>query len=182
MSRIGNQPIHLPQGVTFVLTDNTMEVTGPLGKLTQTLPSGVKVVQEDQKLTFTRQDHTPAQRALHGLARALANNMVEGVTKGFTKTLELVGTGYRVAAAGEGLTLNLGLSHPVDVAATPGVTMTVEGNNKIHIKGIDKAIVGQVAANIRKVRPPEPYKGKGIRYQDEVVRRKAGKAAKATAK
>lgn len=182
MSRIGNQAIILPENVQFTLDNKVIEISGPLGKLTQTLPTGISTHLEGQVLTFKRRGNLPQERALHGLTRALVANMVEGVTNGFSKTLELVGTGYRVAASGNGITLNLGLSHPVEFTAPEGVTLTVEGNNKIHLKGIDKTLVGQAAANIRKTRPPEVYKGKGIRYQGEIVRKKAGKAAKAAAK
>lgn len=182
MSRIGNQIITLPSGVTLSVENGLIEVSGPLGKLSATLPNGIKAEQTDTTVSFRRNSDTPAQRALHGLTRALVANMTVGVTQGFAKTLELVGTGYRVSAAGQGLVLSLGLSHPVEFTPPEGVTLTVEGNNKIHIKGIDKELVGQTAANIRKVRPPEVYKGKGIRYQGEVVRRKAGKAAKVGAK
>lgn len=182
MSRIGNAPITLPQGVTLTLTDHTIDVTGPLGKLTTSLPVGIKLEQDGQTLKFTRKSNIPAVRALHGLSRALVANLIEGVTKGYSKTLELVGTGYRVSATGNSITLNLGLSHPVSFTAPEGVTLTIEGNNKIHIKGINKELVGQTAANIRAARPPEVYKGKGVRYEGEVVRRKAGKAAKVGAK
>lgn len=172
----------MPQGVNFTLTNHLVEVTGPMGKLSKEIAPSIEIKQDGQNITFVRHSDVPANRALHGLARASVANMVEGVTKGFEKTLELVGTGYRVTAVGTGITLNLGLSHAVNFDAPEGITMTVEGNNKIHIKGINKELVGQTAANIRKVRPPEVYKGKGIRYSGEVVRRKAGKAAKVGAK
>lgn len=178
MSRIGLAPITLPETVTAQVAGQTVTVKGPLGELKETLPAEVRIVRTDSNLTFERKNNIPAVRALHGLSRALVANMVEGVTKGFEKRLELVGTGYRVAASGQGLTLSLGLSHPVNVTPDAGVTLKTEGNNLIIVSGISKATVGQMAANIRKIRPPEPYNGKGIRYQGEVVRRKAGKAAK----
>lgn len=182
MSRIGNQPIIMPENVHFNLSGSLMQVEGPLGKLEEKLPNAISVKQAGQTLTFARRSNLPQERALHGLTRALVANMVVGVTTGYQKTLELVGTGYRVTAVGTGINLNLGLSHAVDFAAPESVTITVEGNNKIHLKSINKALLGQTAANIRKVRPPEVYKGKGIRYLGEVVRKKAGKTAKAGAK
>lgn len=181
MSRIGNQLITIPANVTLTITDNTVVAKGPLGELTQELPKKIKLEQKDQALIFIRPDDIPATKALHGLSRALINNLIIGVTEGFAKNLEMVGTGYRVSKQGEKLVLQVGLSHNVEIDPVPGITYEVEGNNKITIKGIDKHLVGQTAANIRAIRPPEPYKGKGIRYQDEVVRRKAGKAAKAAA-
>lgn len=181
MSRIGLSPITLPDKVTAVLDGQTVIVKGPLGELKETLPREIRVSLSENTLAFKRSNNIPAVRSLHGLSRALVANLVDGVTKGFEKRLELVGTGYRVASQGSGLTLSVGYSHPVLVATTPGITLKAEGNNAIVISGIDKQAVGQVAANIRKIRPPEPYNGKGIRYQGEVVRRKAGKAAKAGA-
>jgi large subunit ribosomal protein L6 len=181
MSRIGSQPIAIPENTTVTLSDNIVTVKGPLGELTKDLPKRIKVEIKDKIITFTRPNDNPKVKALHGLTRALVNNLIEGVNKGFEKKLEMVGTGYRVTKNGEGLTLTVGYSHPVEVEPTPGVTLEVEGNNKITIKGIDKHLVGQTAANIRAIKTPEPYKGKGIRYEGEVVRRKAGKAAKAVA-
>lgn len=178
MSLIGNSPITIPDSVTVDLKPHHLEVVGPLGTLKHQLPREIKAQKDDHLLTFQRSSHLPAHRALHGLTRALAANMVEGVTKGFEKRLEMVGTGYRVAKTGTGISLSVGLSHSVELTPPPGITLEVEGNNKIIIKGIDKYLVGQTAANIRNVRKPEPYKGKGIRYEGEVVRRKAGKAAK----
>lgn len=181
MSRIGNTPVTIPEGVTVNLDGHTLTVKGPKGELTDTLPRNIKINIENSSITFTRPNNTPDNKALHGLVRSLVANMVEGVTEGFSRTLEMVGTGYRVSKQGNGLQVTVGLSHPVDIEAVEGVTLEAEGNNIIHVKGINKQVVGQVAANIRKIRPPEPYKGKGIRYQGEHVRRKAGKAAKAAA-
>ncbi len=178
MSRIGNASITLPDSVTLTVDHHALKMTGPLGELSWNLPTPIKLTQEDKVLSFTRKSNLPAYRALHGLSRATINNLVEGVTKGFTKNLEMIGTGYRVARSGQGLTISVGFSHPVEVAAPDGIEFTVEGNNKIKVYGINKELVGQTAANIRKIRPPEPYKGKGIRYEGEFVRRKAGKAAK----
>ncbi len=181
MSRIGTQPIHIPDSVTVSVEGQLITVKGPLGQLSQVIPQSIKPTYKDNQITFTRSANTPEIKSLHGLARALVNNLITGVTQGFTKELELVGTGYRVAKAGDKISLSVGYSHPIEVEPTPGVNLEIEGNNKIIIKGIDKQLVGQLAANIRAIRPPEPYKGKGIRYSGEVVRRKAGKAAKATA-
>ncbi len=181
MSRIGNQPISLPNGVTFKQEGVTVTVTGPKGSLSQIMPSQIKITQGDNKLEFSRKSDEPKIRALHGLVRSLVNNMVLGVTEGFVKHLELVGTGYRVATEGLGLNLSVGLSHQVKVVPQEGVTLKVEGNNHIIVTGIDKHLVGQMAANIRKVRPPDAYKGKGIRYQGETVKLKPGKSAKAGA-
>jgi large subunit ribosomal protein L6 len=181
MSRIGKAPITLPDAVTLVQDGDLLTVSGPLGQLSWHLPRQIKLKTEDKVLNFTRQGNLPAHRALHGLSRATVNNLVEGVTKGFTKHLEMVGTGYRVAKQGAGLSVSVGYSHPVEVTPPDGITLEIEGNNKIIVKGINKELVGQTAANIRKIRPPEPYKGKGIRYEGEYVRRKAGKAAKAAA-
>jgi len=181
MSRVGNKPITVPQGVTVIITDREVKVTGPKGSLDINIPRPITVKQEDLVLSFSRPNDEPANRALHGLARNLVNNAVIGVVEGFEKKLQLVGTGYRVATHPDGITLSLGFSHPVIFKKTPGIDLKIEGNDKITITGIDKHLVGQVAANIRSLRPPEPYKGKGVRYQDEVVRRKAGKTAKAGA-
>lgn len=178
MSLIGTTPLALPDNVNLTVDGPRLQIQGPLGTLTHRLPREIKMIQTDRVLTFERKSNLPAHRALHGLTRALVANMVEGVTKGFEKRLELVGTGYRVSQAGDKLNITAGFSHPVEVTASSGVSFTTEGNNKITVKGIDKYAVGQAAANIRKIRPPEPYKGKGIRYEGEVVRRKAGKAAK----
>jgi len=181
MSRIGNQPIIIPDSVTVTQEGNSVTVKGPQGELTQGLPKQIKIEIKDKELTFSRPTDTPEIKSLHGLTRALVNNMITGVTQGYSKELEMVGTGYRVAKSGDKLTLSVGYSHPIEFTPNSGISFEVEGNNKITIKGIDKQLVGQVAANIRAVRPPEPYKGKGIRYVGEQVRRKAGKAAKAAA-
>lgn len=179
MSKIGRQIISIPAGVTITVNPDSIVVKGPKGELSEKTMPGITVTAENGKVVVTRDSDLPAQRAAHGLIRSLVNNMVDGVTKGFERKLEMVGTGYRVAVKGQGISLSVGFSHTVEVAPPKGITFAVEGNNKIKISGIDKHLVGQVAANIRKVRPPEPYKGKGIRYEGEEVRRKAGKAAKA---
>lgn len=177
MSRIGRKAIIIPSAVKLDIATDKITVTGPKGQLFVPVQGKVKAVLEGDKLSFSRSADDKATRALHGLARSLAQNAVDGVTTGFVKDLELVGTGYRVAATGSNLTLSLGFSHPIVFKAVPGITLAVEGQTKIKISGIDKQLVGQVAANIRKLKQPEPYKGKGIRYSDEVIRRKAGKAA-----
>ncbi len=179
MSRIGRLPIPLSPKVQVTVEGNSVTVKGPKGELSMEKHPDVGLQVEEGKLVVTRSTDQPRHRALHGLTRALLANMVTGVEHGFTRTLELQGVGYRAQQAGSKVTLALGFSHPVDVEPPPGVTIEVEGTSRIHVKGIDKQMVGQVAANIRKLRPPEPYKGKGIRYMDERVRRKAGKAGKA---
>jgi len=181
MSRIGAKSVHLPEQVKLELQGQTIKVTGPKGELTCQLPRKIKLSQEEGKVSFSRSDNTPEVKALHGLARSLVNNMVIGVTEGYKKELQLVGTGYRVSTHPDGLSLTLGFSHPIVVKKVDGIDFDIEGNNKIFISGIDKQLVGQVASDIRGLRPPEPYKGKGIRYADEVVLRKAGKAAKTAA-
>jgi large subunit ribosomal protein L6 len=179
MSRIGRSPIPLPSGVEVKLSDRHVTVSGPRGTLQRDLPGEITARQEDSTLLVERPDDERANRALHGLTRSLLNNMVLGVTNGFTKDLEIVGVGYRAIARGPGnLELALGFSHPVLVAAPEGITFEVPAPTRISVKGIDKELVGQVAANIRKIRKPEPYKGKGVRYAGERVVRKAGKAAK----
>ncbi len=177
MSRIGRKSITIPTGVKVDVTPTLLTVTGPKGQLTVPVQGKVAAHLEADKLSFSRTSEDKETRALHGLARSLAQNAIDGVTTGYVKDLELVGTGYRVAATGANLTLSLGFSHPVIFKAVPGVTLAVDGQTKIKISGIDKQLVGQVAANIRRLKAPEPYKGKGIRYSDEVVRRKAGKTA-----
>lgn len=177
MSRIGRKSISIPSGVTVTVADKSVTVKGPKGELTSPLFAGIKVQVADNELVVERSNDRIQTRAHHGLVRSLINSNIVGVTEGFSKTLKLVGTGYRAQAKGQGLSLAVGYSHPIEVAATPGVTFTLQGNDTIIVAGADKQIVGQVAANIRKVRPPEPYQGKGIRYEDEVVRRKQGKAA-----
>ena len=178
MSRIGRQPVPVPSGVTITLgDDNIVNVKGPKGELTRQFPATMALNREEDVINVVRPNDEGQQRALHGLSRSLLNNMVVGVTTGFTTTLEVLGVGYRAQMQGSNLQLALGFSHPVIVAPPEGITFTVEGP-RVHVTGIDKELVGQVAANIRKRRPPEPYKGKGIRYSGERVRRKAGKAGK----
>ncbi|HEY5252375.1 MAG TPA: 50S ribosomal protein L6 [Acidimicrobiales bacterium] len=179
MSRIGRSPIEVPGGVTVTVDGPLVTVAGPQGTLARQLPGAITVRQEDTNLIVERPDDQRQNRALHGLTRSLVANMVTGVTAGFTKELEIVGVGYRAAARGPGsLELALGFSHPVLVDALEGVTFDVPTPTRIVVKGIDKEKVGQVAADIRKLRKPEPYKGKGVRYLGERVVRKAGKAAK----
>jgi large subunit ribosomal protein L6 len=179
MSRIGKLPIPLAKNVQVEIDGGNVRVKGPKGELTRDFPPGISFALDDGKVTVSRPDDEKKSRALHGLSRSLLANMIIGVADGFTKTLELQGVGYRVTQAGEKVTLAVGFSHPVEVAPPAGIQLEVEGNTKLHVRGIDKELVGQVAANIRKVRKPEPYKGKGIRYLGERVRRKAGKAGKA---
>jgi large subunit ribosomal protein L6 len=179
VSRIGKLPIPLAKNVEITLDGSTVKVKGPKGELVRTFPEGMSFNVEDGKITVARPNDEKQFRALHGLSRSLLANMVTGVGEGFTKTLELQGVGYRATQAGQGITLAVGLSHPVEVTPPEGVQLEVEGTSRVHVRGIDKELVGQVAANIRKVRKPEPYKGKGIRYLGENVRRKAGKAGKA---
>ena len=178
MSRIGRMPIPVPSGVKVDIAGDSITVTGPKGALNLKVASPIEVKEEEGNLVVTRPDDERDSRALHGLTRTLVSNMVTGVTDGFEKTLEIVGTGYRVAANGTGLEFQLGFSHPVVVAAPEGISFAVESPVKFKVQGIDKQKVGEVAANIRKLRKPEPYKGKGVRYEGEVVRRKAGKAGK----
>jgi len=178
MSRIGRMPISVPEKVSVAVEDRLVRVTGPKGELTQPIPEGIHVVQQDGHLVVERESEIKRHKALHGLTRTLVNNMITGVTTGFSKTLEITGVGYRATMAGQRLNLALGFSHPVDVAPPPGITLATEGANRIIVSGIDKQQVGETAAQIRRLREPEPYKGKGIRYSDEVVRRKAGKAGK----
>lgn len=178
MSRIGRLPIEIPAGVEVKLDGSLVSVKGPKGELSLTVASPIEVKVEDGQVVVTRPDDERNSRALHGLTRTLIANNIIGVTAGYSKDLEVVGTGYRVMAKGSGLEFALGFSHPVNVEAPEGITFKVEGQNKISIVGIDKQLVGETAANIRKIRPPEPYKGKGIRYAGEQVRRKAGKAGK----
>jgi large subunit ribosomal protein L6 len=178
MSRIGRQPITVPAGVTAKVDGSDVTVTGPKGTLSLTVADPIVVSAEDGTLVVTRPDDERISRSLHGLTRTLVANMVTGVTQGYEKGLEIVGTGYRVAAKGTDLEFQLGFSHPVLVKAPEGISFQVESPVKFKVQGIDKQKVGEVAANIRKLRKPEPYKGKGVRYEGEVVRRKAGKAGK----
>jgi len=179
VSRIGKSPIPLPSGVEVAVDGRHVRVTGPQGTLERDLPGEITLRQEDTTLLVERPNDERQNRALHGLTRSLVNNMVLGVTTGFTKELEIVGVGYRAAAQGPGrIELALGFSHPVAVDAPGGISFEVPVPTRIIVKGIDKELVGQVAANIRKIRKPEPYKGKGVRYAGEVVQRKAGKASK----
>lgn len=178
MSRIGKVPVPVPAGVDVTIDGAVVTVKGPKGSLTHTVPGPISVVQEDATLVVTRQDDERVSRSLHGLTRTLIANLVTGVTEGYTKKLEIVGTGYRVTAKGNDLEFALGFSHPVLVPAPDGISFAVETPTKFSVSGIDKQQVGEVAANIRKIRKPEPYKGKGVRYAGEQVRRKAGKAGK----
>ncbi len=179
MSRVGRSPIPVPQGVTVALEDGAVTVTGPQGKLARRLPQGITVTREGDVLSVARSDDEREQRALHGLTRSLVANMVTGVTQGFSKELEIVGVGYRAnARSPQAIELALGFSHPVVVDAPDGISFEVPAPTRIVVRGIDKELVGQVAADIRKIRKPEPYKGKGVRYAGERVLRKAGKAAK----
>ena len=178
MSRIGRLPIDIPGGVTVTVEGQNVTTKGPKGELSLTVASPITVAIEENQVVVTRPDDERNSRSLHGLTRTLIANQIEGVTQGFSKALEVVGTGYRVASKGAGVEFALGYSHPITVDPPAGITFTVEGNNKLTVSGIDKQAVGEVAANIRKLRKPEPYKGKGVRYEGEVVRRKAGKAGK----
>ena len=178
MSRIGKLPIPLPAGVTVAIDGQHVSVKGPKGELALTVSEPIKITLEDNNVIVTRPDDEAKSKSLHGLTRTLIANNVHGVSTGFTKTLEIVGTGYRAASKGSNLELALGFSHPVVVEPPQGITLTVEGNTKIIVSGVDKQAVGEVAANIRKIRKPEPYKGKGVRYEGEKVRRKAGKSGK----
>jgi large subunit ribosomal protein L6 len=177
MSRIGKQPIELPAGVNVAISPGRVQVNGPLGELSQNVPARMLVEQDDGNLVVKRPTERGDDRALHGLTRSLIANMVEGVTNGFEKRLEIQGVGYRASLRGTDLELNVGLSHPVVVKPPQGITFEVPETTRVLVKGIDKQQVGEIAAQVRKVRPPEPYKGKGIRYEGEYVRRKIGKRA-----
>lgn len=179
MSRIGKKPIPVPAGVEFKVDGNTALVSGPKGKLSQEIPAGIEVVLEDGAIVVRRPNDEKKFRALHGLTRSLLANMVEGVSKGYSKALEVNGVGYRAAKQGNKLLLTVGYSHPVEIEPFPGIEFEVPAPNKVIVKGIDKQKVGQMAAEVRGIREPEPYKGKGIRYENEYVRRKAGKTGKA---
>lgn len=178
MSRIGKLPITVPSGVDVTIADSTVTVKGPKGTLSHTVADPIVVEQNDGVLEVKRPDDERESRSLHGLSRTLVNNMVVGVTQGYSKTLEIVGTGYRVQARGRDLEFALGFSHPIVIEAPEGVTFTVENPTHFAVQGIDKQVVGETAANIRKLRRPDPYKGKGVRYEGEQIRRKVGKAGK----
>lgn len=175
MSRIGNRIITIPAGVTVELVDNVVTVKGPKGELTQAMLKDITMKQEDNKIILERKNE--AAKAMHGTMNALVNNMIIGVTKGYEKGLEIVGVGYRFNVQGSKLVISAGYSHPVNIEVPKGITVESVSNTEITVKGIDKVLVGEFAANIRKVRQPEPYKGKGIRYKDEHIRRKEGKKA-----
>ena len=175
MSRIGKKTIAVPKGVTVTLDGQTVSVKGPKGERSWTVAEEIEVKQEGDELSLTPRSDTPRARAMWGLSRTLVDNMVVGVTDGFEKTLELVGVGYRAALKGQALSLQLGFSHEVDIVPPAGITFVVPKQTEIKISGNDKQVVGEIAATIRKLRPPEPYKGKGVRYQGETVRRKEGK-------
>ena len=177
MSRIGRRPIEVPVGVTVAVSPGQVQVTGPLGELSQVVPARMKIENSESEIVVTRPTDRGQDRALHGLTRTLIANMVEGVTKGFEKHLEIQGVGYRAQLKGADLELAVGYSHSVVVRPRGGISFDVPTPTQIVVKGIDKQMVGQTAAEVRKVRPPEPYKGKGIRYRDEQVRRKVGKRA-----
>lgn len=177
MSRIGRTPIPVPAGVQIEIADRSVQVSGPRGELSRPVPPGIQIVQEDGELRVTRASDAPQQRALHGLTRTLVANMVVGVTDGFTKRLEIQGVGYRAQQAAHGVVIQVGYSHPVEFPAPEGIQITVEAGNRVLVSGANKELVGETAARIRAIRKPEPYKGKGIRYAGELVRRKAGKAA-----
>jgi large subunit ribosomal protein L6 len=179
MSRIGRKPISVPAGVDIAIDGGTVTVKGPKGQLSHTLADPITIEKaDDGQFVVVRPDDERRSKELHGLSRTLIANMVQGVTEGYRKSLEIAGTGYRVTAKGTDLEFALGFSHPVLVKAPSGITFTVERPTLFHVAGIDKQQVGEVAANIRKIRPPEPYKGKGVKYLGEVIRRKAGKAGK----
>lgn len=176
MSRIGRMPITVPTGVKVAIKEGEVTVTGPNGELHRCFSPDISIAQQDNTLIVSRPSDSKRHRSLHGLTRSLLANMVEGVTRGFDKTLEIVGVGYRAEKTGDKLVFRLGFSHPVEVTPLPGVSLSVEGANRIRVSGINKEMVGQMAAEIRAIRPPDVYKGKGIRYAGEVVRLKAGKA------
>lgn len=180
MSRIGNQPIQIPDGVEIKISGPNVSVKGPKGDITSVFDFGMEIKQEDDVVKVTRPTDESQDKAFHGLTRSLLANMIIGVSNGFSKDLELVGVGYRVQQKGKGITLSVMLSHTVDIDPPEGVELKVEGNNQITVSGIDKQAVGQLAAEIRKVRPPNAYTGKGIRYSGEVVRLKPGKSARRT--
>ena len=178
MSRIGNKPIEIPQGVTVTVDGQKVTVKGPKGTLERIVTEPIKLEVKDNKVVVTRPNDDPKNRSLHGLTRTLVNNMVQGTVKEFERKLEINGIGYRVQKKGNGIVLTLGYSHPVEMEAPAGITFDVPSQNEIIVKGIDKELVGQTAAVIRTKRPPEVYKGKGIKYAEETIRRKEGKAGK----
>ena len=178
MSRIGNKPIEILSGVEVDVSGSSVSVKGPLGSLNQDFHPEILISVDDGFIKISRPSDERHHRSLHGLTRSLIANMVEGVSKGFTKSLEIVGVGYRAQQNGAGVTLNVMYSHPINIDPLPGVTIEVEGNNLVHVKGTDKQAVGEIAAQIRKTRPPNVYTGKGVRYQGEQVRRKPGKSAR----
>jgi large subunit ribosomal protein L6 len=178
MSRVGKKPIEIPAGVTVTLDNNNVTVKGPKGELSRTFHADIEIKVEENVINISRPSDAKEHRALHGTTRAVLANMVEGVSKGFERTLELVGVGYRAAKQGNKLVLSVGYSHPVEIEPETGIEIEVPANTKVIVKGTDKERVGALAANIRDVRPPEPYKGKGIRYEGEFVRRKEGKTGK----
>lgn len=182
MSRIGRLPIQLPKGVDVTISGRTLKVKGPKGELTRTLHAAVDVTREDGTILVKRKDDSQLARAVHGLSRTLVANMVKGVTEGYAKDLEISGTGYRAQVAGKKLQLALGFSHPVEIDPPQGITFATETPQKVRVSGIDKEVVGEVAAKIRGLRVPDPYKAKGVKYAGEVIRRKAGKAGKVGAK
>jgi len=178
MSRIGKRPINIPAKVTVKIEGQHVSVKGPKGELSRELPPHVVIEKDGETIIVKRRDESRPARQCHGLSRTLVANMLEGVSDGFKKTLSIQGVGYRAQAQGKNLTLNVGYSNPVQIEAPQGIQFAVEGNTTVIVSGIDKEVVGNIAAQVRAVRPPEPYKGKGIRYLNEVVRRKAGKAGK----
>ena len=175
MSRIGRAPIPVPNSVNVTLSDGSVAVKGPKGQMSREIPTGITVRQEGPELIVERESDNRTHRSLHGLTRTLVNNMVVGVSDGFEKRLEIIGTGYRAQPSGDGLSISVGYSHPVLFMPPEGISLTMDGP-RVVVSGIDKQVVGEIAAKIRRIRPPEPYKGKGIRYMGEQVRRKAGKA------
>ncbi|MEW6143228.1 MAG: 50S ribosomal protein L6 [Chloroflexota bacterium] len=181
MSRIGKQPIAVPQGVQVTINGSEVTVKGPKGELKRTVHPDMTVALKDNNIIVTRPGDSKNHKALHGLTRTLLSNMVQGVTKGYEKSLEIMGVGYRAQKAGDKITLQIGFSHPVEVVPPPGMTMALDGQTKIKISGIDKEALGQFAANLRAIYPPDSYRGKGIKYADERPRLKPGKAGKATA-
>jgi len=179
MSRVGQMPITVPQGVTVSIKEDGVTINGPRGQLSRNFNPDIDINLTDNILIVTRPSDAKEHRSLHGLTRSLLANMVEGVTNGFERNLDIVGVGYRAQKAGDNLVINIGFSHPVEVTPLPGLTLDVEGNNRIKVTGIDKEVVGEMAARIRSIRPPDAYKGKGIRYSGEKVHLKPGKAGKA---